>query len=84
MKRANTYKGFLDPQSEFSHHMGWAKAKKSNKRTAKLQKTISDAPKMATVTRVSERRNTMQIPISPKTGLFLSCIRPASGGDPCG
>ena len=43
MKQANTYKGYLDPQSEFSHqcatwaqnHMGWAKMKKSNKRVAK-------------------------------------------------
>jgi hypothetical protein len=43
MKRANTYKGFLDYQSEFSHrfacwannHRGWAKMKKFNKRLAK-------------------------------------------------
>lgn len=43
MKRANTYKGYLDYQSEFSHrfaswannHRGWAKAKKFNKRLAK-------------------------------------------------
>jgi hypothetical protein len=43
MKRANTYKGKLGWQSEFSHryacwannHNGWAKAKKSNKRLAK-------------------------------------------------
>lgn len=43
MKRANTYKGRLGWQSEFSHryacwannHNGWAKAKKSNKRLAK-------------------------------------------------
>ena len=43
MKRANTYKGFLPWQSEFSHHWacwannhrGWAKMKKANKRLAK-------------------------------------------------
>lgn len=43
MKRANTYKGFLPWQSEFSHHWacwannhrGWAKMKKANKRIAK-------------------------------------------------
>lgn len=43
MKRANTYKGHLDYQSEFDHryacwavnHMGWAKMKKFNKRIAK-------------------------------------------------
>ena len=43
MKRANTYKGRLPFQSEFSHkyacwannHMGWAKMKKFNKRLAK-------------------------------------------------
>ena len=43
MKRANTYKGKLQSQSEFSHryacwannHRGWAKMKKSNKRLAK-------------------------------------------------
>ena len=43
MKKANTYKGKLGWQSEFSHryacwannHNGWAKAKKSNKRLAK-------------------------------------------------
>ena len=43
MKRANTYKGHLDNQSEFDHryacwavnHMGWAKMKKFNKRVAK-------------------------------------------------
>ena len=43
MKRANTYKGKLPWQSEFSHrfacwannHRGWAKMKKFNKRLAK-------------------------------------------------
>lgn len=43
MKRQNTYKGFLDYQSEFSHlfaawannHNGWSKMKKYNKRVAK-------------------------------------------------
>ena len=43
MKKQNTYKGFLDYQSEFSHrfacwannHMGWTKMKKANKRIAK-------------------------------------------------
>ena len=43
MKQSNIYKGFLNPQSEFSHrwacwannHRGWAKMKKSNKRIAK-------------------------------------------------
>lgn len=43
MKQANTYKGFLPYQSEFSHrwacwannHRGWAKMKKANKRLAK-------------------------------------------------
>lgn len=46
MKSANTYKGYLDNQSEFSHkyatwannHAGWAKAKKKNKRIAKHRK----------------------------------------------
>ena len=43
MKQANTYKGKLDDQSEFSHryacwaknHNGWAKMKKFNKKLAK-------------------------------------------------
>lgn len=43
MKRANTYKGKLNSQSEFSHHYacwannhrGWAKMKKANKKIAK-------------------------------------------------
>lgn len=43
MKRANIYKGKLNPQSEFSHHYacwannhrGWAKMKKANKKIAK-------------------------------------------------
>ena len=43
MKKQNTYKGFLESQSEFSHlfaswannHNGWAKMKKANKRIAK-------------------------------------------------
>ena len=43
MKKANTYKGKLPFQSEFSHynacwaknHMGWAKMKRSNNRLAK-------------------------------------------------
>ena len=43
MKKANTYKGKLGWQSEFSHryacwaanHNGWAKMKKANKRIAK-------------------------------------------------
>lgn len=43
MKRANTYKGKLQFQDEFSHycacwannHRGWAKMKKANKRLAK-------------------------------------------------
>ena len=43
MKRANTYKGKLNPQYEFSHHCacwannhrGWAKMKKANKKIAK-------------------------------------------------
>lgn len=43
MKRANTYKGKLGWQSEFSHryacwannHNGWSKMKKANKRIAK-------------------------------------------------
>ena len=43
MKQANTYKGKLPFQSEFSHkfacwannHRGWAKMKKFNKRLAK-------------------------------------------------
>lgn len=43
MKKQNTYKGKLPPQSEFSHrfacwasnHNGWAKMKKFNKRLAK-------------------------------------------------
>lgn len=43
MKQQNYLKGYLDFESEFSHrwatwannHMGWAKMKKSNKRTAK-------------------------------------------------
>lgn len=43
MKHSATYKGYLPPQSEFSHHfacwvrnhMGWAKMKKANKRLAK-------------------------------------------------
>ena len=43
MKQANTYKGKLEWQSEFSHryacwaknHNGWAKMKKSNKKLAK-------------------------------------------------
>lgn len=43
MKQANTYKGKLEWQSEFSHryacwannHNGWAKAKKFNKKVAK-------------------------------------------------
>ena len=43
MKKQNTYKGFLNSQSEFSHrfacwannHNGWAKMKKANKRIAK-------------------------------------------------
>jgi len=43
MKKANTYKGKLPFQSEFSHryacwannHNGWAKMKKFNKRLAK-------------------------------------------------
>lgn len=42
-KQNNTYKGYLDGQSEFDHkfacwannHNGWAKMKKSNKRKAK-------------------------------------------------
>lgn len=42
-KRSNTYKGYLEFQSEFSHrfacwannHRGWAKMKKFNKRLAK-------------------------------------------------
>ena len=42
-KRANTYKAYLNYESEFSHHcacwaanhMGWAKMKKANKRIAK-------------------------------------------------
>ena len=43
MKQANIWKGNLGWQSEFDHHyacwannhMGWAKAKKANKRLAK-------------------------------------------------
>ena len=43
MKKSNIYKGFLDSESEFDHHhacwannhRGWAKMKKSNKKTAK-------------------------------------------------
>lgn len=43
MKIQNYLKGFIDDQSEFSHcfacwannHMGWAKAKKANKKIAK-------------------------------------------------
>lgn len=43
MKKQSIYKGYLNPQSEFSHrfacwaknHRGWAKMKKSNKRIAK-------------------------------------------------
>lgn len=46
-KRANTYKGTLEEQSEFDHryacwannHMGWAKMKKFNKRLAKRRQT---------------------------------------------
>ena len=42
-KCANTYKAYLNYESEFSHHcacwaanhMGWAKMKKANKRIAK-------------------------------------------------
>lgn len=42
-KCANTYRGYLDWQSEFSHHCacwaanhnGWAKMKRANKRIAK-------------------------------------------------
>ena len=53
-KSANTYKGFLDPQSEFSHrfacwarnHMGWSKAKKANKRTAKRRMKQEDRKRM--------------------------------------
>ena len=45
-KVQNTYKGFLDFQSEFSHrfaawannHRGWAKMKASNKRVAKRRR----------------------------------------------
>ena len=49
MKQANTYKGKLEWQSEFSHryacwaknHNGWAKMKKSNKKLAnRMKKTI--------------------------------------------
>ena len=43
MKKQSIYKGYLNPQSEFSHrfacwannHRGWAKMKKANKRIAK-------------------------------------------------
>lgn len=43
MKKAQTYKGFLNYQSEFSHlfaawannHNGWSKMKKLNKKVAK-------------------------------------------------
>lgn len=43
MKKAQTYKGFLNYQSEFSHlfaawannHNGWSKMKKQNKKVAK-------------------------------------------------
>lgn len=43
MKKAQTYKGFLNYQSEFSHlfaawannHNGWSKMKKLNKKIAK-------------------------------------------------
>lgn len=45
-KSQNTYKGFLDFQSEFSHrfaawannHRGWAKMKTYNKRVAKRRR----------------------------------------------
>lgn len=57
MKTQNIYKGFLDYQSEFSHHwacwannhMGWTKMKKSNKKIAKkrlrreIQKQIKES-----------------------------------------
>lgn len=43
MKKQSIYKGYVNPQSEFSHrfacwannHRGWAKMKKANKRIAK-------------------------------------------------
>ena len=46
MKSQNTYKGYLDRESEFSHqcaswarnHRGWAKMKAFNKRLAKRRK----------------------------------------------
>ena len=45
-KSQNTWKGFVDSQSEFSHryacwannHRGWAKMKASNKRVAKKRR----------------------------------------------
>lgn len=50
LKSANTYKGFLNPQSEFDHcyacwalnHRGWPKMKKYNKRVAKRRKRAAD------------------------------------------
>lgn len=48
MKKAQTYKGFLDFQSEFSHlfaawannHNGWSKMKKKNKKIAKKRERL--------------------------------------------
>lgn len=50
LKFTNTYKGFLNPQSEFDHryacwalnHRGWPKMKKYNKRVAKRRKRAAD------------------------------------------
>lgn len=58
MKQANTYKGFLDPQSEFSHqyatwaknHRGWAKAKKETNEPLKEEYNKSKDRRMITNT----------------------------------
>ena len=54
MKRANIWKGKLEPQSEFSHrfacwannHRGWAKMKKDNRRLAKRRLKQEDQKRM--------------------------------------
>ena len=66
MKRANTYKGKLGWQSEFSHryacwannHNGWAKAKKSNKRLAKRR--LKDELRKELVYSISDKQVAIQ------------------------
>lgn len=65
MKKANTYKGKLGWQSEFSHrcacwannHNGWAKAKKSNKRLAKRRLKRSYGKSLFIAHRINKLEN---------------------------